>query len=128
VPACDLGGPCGRSVIVADERARLAIVLQRIAPDLATPLWRVKILRDLPVSWREEVAACSTSRRSRRAIVRPSPTNSSARRRTHEQWARGHGYTETAEMAKAAKEAVPTALEMLRTMKPIPVAPPAALC
>jgi len=41
---------------VADERARLAAVLQRIAPDLAAPLWRVKDLRDLPIAWREEVA------------------------------------------------------------------------
>jgi hypothetical protein len=41
---------------VADERARLAVVLQRIAPDLAAPLWRVKTLRDLPVAWREDVA------------------------------------------------------------------------
>jgi hypothetical protein len=41
---------------VADERARLAIVLQRIAPDLAAPLWRERNLRDLPVAWREEVA------------------------------------------------------------------------
>jgi hypothetical protein len=41
---------------VADERARLAIVLQRIAPDLAAPLWRARNLRDLPVTWREDVA------------------------------------------------------------------------
>jgi hypothetical protein len=41
---------------VADERARLAVVLQRIAPDLAAPLWRAKNLRDLPVAWREDVA------------------------------------------------------------------------
>jgi hypothetical protein len=38
------------------ERARLAIVLQRIAPDLTAPLWREKSLRNLPVAWREEVA------------------------------------------------------------------------
>jgi hypothetical protein len=49
---------------MADERARLAIVLQHIAPDLAASLWRVKTLRDLPVAWREEVAAvlgCETA-------------------------------------------------------------------
>jgi hypothetical protein len=40
----------------SDERARLAIVLQRIAPDLAAPLWRVRNLRELRVAWREEVA------------------------------------------------------------------------
>ena len=39
------------------ERTRLAIILQRIAPDLAAPLWRVRSLRELPVAWREEVAA-----------------------------------------------------------------------
>jgi hypothetical protein len=39
-----------------DSRARLAVILQRIAPDLAAPLWRVKTLRDLPVTWREDVA------------------------------------------------------------------------
>jgi hypothetical protein len=45
-----------RKGLVRAERARLAIVLQRIAPDLAAPLWREKNLRDLPVAWREEVA------------------------------------------------------------------------
>ena len=39
-----------------DERARLAIIWQRIAPDLAALLWRVRNLRELPTAWREEVA------------------------------------------------------------------------
>jgi hypothetical protein len=39
-----------------DERKRLAVVLQRIAPDLAAPLWRVRDLRELPVAWRKDVA------------------------------------------------------------------------
>jgi hypothetical protein len=39
-----------------DERARLAIILQRIAPDLVAPLWRVRSLRDLPRRVREEIA------------------------------------------------------------------------
>jgi hypothetical protein len=39
-----------------DERARLAIILQRIVPDLAASLWRVRNLHELPITWREEVA------------------------------------------------------------------------
>jgi len=40
---------------VADECARLASVLQRIAPDLAAPLWRVKALLELPLDVREQI-------------------------------------------------------------------------
>jgi hypothetical protein len=48
---------------VADERTRLAVVLQHIAPDLAAPLWRVKTLRDLPVAWREHLLGCEATSR-----------------------------------------------------------------
>jgi len=41
---------------VADERARLAIVLQRTAPDLVAHLWQVRRLRDLPLDVRETLA------------------------------------------------------------------------
>jgi hypothetical protein len=40
---------------VAEERTRLAVVLQRIAPDLVAPLWRVRELHDLPLEVREEI-------------------------------------------------------------------------
>ena len=40
----------------ANEERRLAVVLQRIAPDLVAPLWRVRRLRDLPVDVRGEIA------------------------------------------------------------------------
>ncbi|HTD58363.1 MAG TPA: hypothetical protein VK672_05665 [Solirubrobacteraceae bacterium] len=40
----------------AAGRARLAIVLQRIAPDLAAPLWRVRTLRELPLKVRGQIA------------------------------------------------------------------------
>jgi hypothetical protein len=32
------------------------IVLQRIAPDLAAPLWRVRTLRELPLAVRGQIA------------------------------------------------------------------------
>ena len=38
-----------------DERARLAVILQRIAPDLVASLWRVQELCDLPLEVREEI-------------------------------------------------------------------------
>ena len=38
-----------------DERTRLALILQRIAPDLVASLWRVQELRDLPLEVREEI-------------------------------------------------------------------------
>ena len=41
---------------VTDERARLAVVLQRIAPDLVAALWRVRELRELPLETRETIA------------------------------------------------------------------------
>jgi hypothetical protein len=40
----------------AAGRARLAIVLQRLAPDLAAPLWRVRTLRELPLKVRGQIA------------------------------------------------------------------------
>lgn len=42
---------------VADERARLAVVLQRIALDLAASLWRVREPRNLPFDVREQIAS-----------------------------------------------------------------------
>jgi len=39
-----------------DERSRLAVILQRIAPDLVASLWRVHELRDLPLGVREQIA------------------------------------------------------------------------
>jgi hypothetical protein len=41
---------------VANERARLAAVLQRIAPDLVSSLWQVREPRELPVDVRETIA------------------------------------------------------------------------
>ena len=43
-------------MILTFELLRVAIVLQRIAPDLVAPLWRVRRLRDLPLDIRETIA------------------------------------------------------------------------
>ena len=53
---CALRRRCGSSDLVADDRARLAVVLQRIAPDLVAHLWQVRQLRHLPFDVRETVA------------------------------------------------------------------------
>jgi len=39
-----------------NERSRLAIILQRLAPDLVASLWRVRRLRDLSLDVRETIA------------------------------------------------------------------------
>jgi len=57
-----------------DERTRLAIILQRVAPDLAAPLWRVQQLRDLPLEVREEIGnvlGCEAAERGLDADERP---------------------------------------------------------
>ena len=45
-----------RSLRHRGRRTRPPRDRSRIVPDLAAPLWRVKTLRDLPVTWREDVA------------------------------------------------------------------------
>jgi len=51
-----------------DERKRLAVVLQRIAPHLVAPLWRVRRLRDLPVPVREKIAEVLGSEAASRGL------------------------------------------------------------
>ncbi len=48
---------CGSSVLRGRRAStRLAVILQRIAPDFVAPLWRVRSLRDLPLDLREQIA------------------------------------------------------------------------
>jgi hypothetical protein len=52
---CGLRGRAVAQSFVADERARFAAILQRIAPDLVASFWRVHDLRDLPLDVREQI-------------------------------------------------------------------------
>ena len=38
-----------------DERGRLAVIVQRLAPDLGAHLWQVRELRELPLDVREQI-------------------------------------------------------------------------
>ncbi len=60
---------------MADERARLAVVLQRIAPDLIASLWRVRRLRDLPLETRKTIADLLGNEAAARGLDRDEAPN-----------------------------------------------------